>query len=84
MTLASYTVVLRFVCKECLHPNVQKKRIESADKETALVRASNAKIFCNNPECEEQMYGVTIHLDILASTPDEIATISIEPPSGSA
>ena len=82
MALTSYTVVLCFVCKECLHPNVQKKRFVSADKETALVRASIGKIFCD--ECEEQVHDVDIQLDVLASTPDEIATISIEPPSGSA
>ena len=82
MTLTSYTVVLGFVCKECLHPNLQKKRFDSADAETALVRAGIAKIFCD--ECEEQVHDVDIHLEVLASTPDEIATISSEPPSGSA
>jgi hypothetical protein len=81
--MPSYTVVIQFVCKDCLKPNTQRKRFDTTDKESAMSQASSTKVFCDNPDCREQAYDVLIYgRHVFASTPDEVASIPLESPSG--
>jgi hypothetical protein len=71
--MTSYTALIAFVCSHCMKANVQKKRYEGASPDAVRVLLTGTKIFCNNPDCNEQMYDVDIHqLQIVASSPIEV------------
>ena len=80
-----YTAAFDFVCTDCLTANVQTKRFEAANADVVRVLLRGTKIFCDNPDCKEQMYDVEIRqLEIRASTPAEVDSIPLEPSPGSA
>ena len=82
--MQSFTVVIGFVCKNCVTSNVQRKRVEATDKESARARITGIKFFCENPDCGEQVFDNQVRLQILASTDEEISSLSLESQTGSA
>ena len=80
----SYTIVLGFVCKACMMPNVRRVRVLSSDKDAALAQVTGIKLFCKRERCQEQVFDNEVHLQVLASTPEEFASIALESTSGSA